>query len=149
MESKSISLHSQIMHFINQLIFFEKKCIFKYEGITLYPSEIHLMEVISQGHAVNATFMAEKLGITKGAVSQTIARIEKKKIITKIKDPYHKNELTVSFTKLGKEALEYFNQQLSKKQKNYEDYLESLSKNDKTVIQEFLSKSEQFISNMK
>ena len=76
----------------------------KFKGTSLYPSEIHLLLVIKNEIDSNATKIAEQLGLTKGAISQTLSRLEKKGIIFKTKDPYHKNELNLSLTDFGKEA---------------------------------------------
>jgi DNA-binding MarR family transcriptional regulator len=97
-------LTSQVQLIINQLLFLEKRKNLTFEGISLYPSEIHLMLETKGDQAVNATKIADKLGITKGAVSQTLARLEKKGIIEKIKDPYNKNELSIILTPMGKRA---------------------------------------------
>ena len=47
----------------------------------LYPSEIHLLLLIDAQSQLNATGLAERLGLTKGAVSQTLTRLEKKGVL--------------------------------------------------------------------
>ena len=138
------AIAAQIMRVINKFILLEKKSVLEYRGIRLFPSEIHLMAVIDEDQATNATVMANKLGITKGAVSQTFSRLEKKGILTKIKDPYKKNELTAYFTKLGKGALKEHRKLRAVFQAEYEQYFSSLSANDRNVIQNFLSHMEHF-----
>ena len=139
---------AKMMRIINKLIYLEKKSILEYEGIRLYPSEIHLMAVIDKDQATNATAIANRLGITKGAVSQTLSRLEKKGIITKSKDPYSKNELTAYFTKLGKGALKKHRNKRAALQVEYEQYFSSLSKNDRIVIQNFLAHLEYFANRL-
>lgn len=139
------NLQTKINNLFNQLIFLEKKYIFKYKDISLHPSEIHLMLLVAEGCASNATIMSEKLGITKGAVSQTISRLERKNILNKIKDSNNKNELTLKFTLFGKEALELFNNDRIGNQKKFEEYLNGLSNNEKEIIKEFLLQCEKFL----
>ena len=139
---------AQIIRIINKLIFLEKKSIFKYEGLKLYPSELHLMGVIEANKGINATKMAVELGITKGAVSQTLTRLEKKGILYKTKDHRNKNELTAHFTELGKDVLEnHFISRLSF-QKEYEQYLTTLTNKEKKVISQFLSNIEGFVDRL-
>ena len=66
------------------------------------------MQVISECQDLSAGEMAQKLGISNGAVSQTLARLERKGVITKFKDPTLKNRVTAAFTASGKEAMERF-----------------------------------------
>ncbi|MGD9182483.1 MAG: MarR family transcriptional regulator, partial [Desulfobacterales bacterium] len=91
-------IKNQIMRVINKIIFSEKKKVMKFKGISLYPSEIHLLLVIKNDIDSNATKIAKQLSLTKGAISQTLSRLEKKGIIFKTKDPYNKNELNLSLT---------------------------------------------------
>ena len=142
--SEFSAIAAQIIRIINKFIFLEKKSVLEYRGIRLFPSEIHLMAVIAEDQATNATIMANKLGITKGAVSQTFSRLEKKGVLTKIKDPYNKNELTAYFTELGKGALKEHRKLRAAFQAEYEQYFSSLSEDDRKIIQSFLSHMEQF-----
>jgi DNA-binding MarR family transcriptional regulator len=100
------------------------------------------MLFIHREQHVNATRMAERLGITKGAVSQTLSRLEKKGILRKVKDPYNKNELTIQFTPRGKAALAYYQQLTAELHRQYDQYLESLTDNERTVIRGFISHAE-------
>ena len=146
--SSNEALAAHIMRIINKLIFLEKKSIFEFQGLRLYPSEIHLMGVITADQAINATAMARALGVTKGAVSQTLTRLEKKGILYKTKDPYNKNELTAHFTKLGEAAMESHQKMRSGLQKEYEQYLAALPEGEKEVIKQFLSHVEQFVDRL-
>ncbi len=136
---------AQIMRIINKLIFLEKKSIFEFQGIKLYPSEIHLMQVIETDNHLNATDMAKALGVTKGAVSQTLSRLVKKGIAHKTKDPYQKNKLTVDFTKMGKAAMKHHQQKNQSLQEEYENYLSTVSESNKKIIRRFLADVEQFV----
>lgn len=139
------TLVAQIYSIINKLIFFEKKNTFQFQGIRLYPSEIHLMLEIYQKRAVNASRIAERFGITKGAVSQTITRLESKGILHKIKDPYNKNELSFSFTPIGKEVIKEFKQRQEFVLSHYVTFLATLTESERAVIQRFLTEMEAMI----
>jgi DNA-binding MarR family transcriptional regulator len=138
MELQNKAIVAQIFEFIDRILFSEKKTIFEIKGVKLYPSEIHLILFIYQGEDTNATRIAERLGVTKGAISQTLTRLEKKGILHKIKDPYNKNELTVEFLPFGLEVLDYFLQKAGTLKQQYDDYLSTLSEAEREVIKKFL-----------
>ena len=148
MNPNSEALATQILLIINKLTFLEKKNIFPYGPLKLYPSEIHLMLLIDDEQESNATIMAEKLGVTKGAISQTLARLEKKGILEKNRDPYNKNELTATFTPLGQEALEQYREVRMTFRNQFVHYLSALSENERAVIGQFLSQMELILTGM-
>jgi DNA-binding MarR family transcriptional regulator len=142
MDMDSETLAAQVLQIINRLTFHERKQVFPHGDLKLYPSEIHLMLLIDDEPNANATEMAERLGVTKGAISQTLSRLEKKGVIQKTKDAYHKNELTASFTPLGQEALGQYRELRTSLQAHYVRYFSALSPDDRAVIGRFLSHME-------
>jgi DNA-binding MarR family transcriptional regulator len=116
----------------------EKKNIFEYESVKLFPSEIHMLLSIEDRQSTNATKMANKLGISKSAVSQTISRLEKKEVITKDKDPYNKNELILSLTSFGEKAFGQYKKKQASNRRLFNQYLDTLSEHDRGVINNFL-----------
>ena len=149
MGTNNISLAEQILRIGNKLIFLEKKSIIKHGDLKLYPSEIHLIDVIAKGQDINASKMAARLGVTKGAVSQTLARLEKKGVLNKIKDPQKKNELTVHFTPLGKNVLEEQRKLRTTFHEQYAKYFSNISEKEEVIIMGFLRKMENFFDGLK
>ncbi len=127
---------------INKILFMKKKSLFEFQDVKFYPSEIHLILIIKEKTATNATKMADKLGVTKGAVSQTLARLEKKGVLTKTKDPYKKNELTLSFTSFGTAVFKHYNAYASKSLKKYNSFLDEFTEKEKASVQRFLTEVE-------
>jgi DNA-binding MarR family transcriptional regulator len=123
---------------INQFIFTERKKIFAFEGVSLYPSEIHLLLVINRDQPVNATRIADKLGITKGAVSQTITRLQKKGIIIKENDPHNKNELILSLTSLGRRAFDKYQELQNSVAESLFSIFSTYSPEEQEIIKRFL-----------
>jgi len=138
----------RISRIINKLIFLEKKSIVEIDGVRLFPSEIHLMLVIAENRSINGITMAKKLGISKGAVSQTLMRLENKGIVVKQKDPAYKNELTAHFTPLGERALGQHHTRQAALLAEYDTYLETIPEEDKQAIQKFLLHLEAFIDRL-
>ncbi|EFK05222.1 transcriptional regulator, MarR family [delta proteobacterium NaphS2] len=52
-------------------------------GEVLHPSEIHTIEMIGKNPGINVTGLAGRLGVTKGAVSQLIKKLENKGLVSK------------------------------------------------------------------
>ena len=149
MDSNNISLAEQILRISNKLIFLEKKSIIKHGDLKLYPSEIHLIDVIAKGQDINASKMAARLGVTKGAVSQTLARLEKKGILHKTKNPQNKNELTVHFTPLGKKILEEQKKLRMKFYEEYTKYFSNIPEEEEVIIMGFLKKMGDLFDSLK
>ncbi|MEN6334814.1 MAG: MarR family transcriptional regulator, partial [Phycisphaerales bacterium] len=61
-------MSARVSRVINQLLFLEKRSVFTHRGITLHPSELHLMGALMRDSDANVTTFAETLGVTKGAV---------------------------------------------------------------------------------
>ena len=148
MQSQLIQIAGQIRRVINRSIILEKRSIVHHEGLRLYPSEIHLLQVIREEADLSAGEMARKLGLTNGAVSQTLNRLEKKGVIKKTKDPALKNKLTVTFTETGSAALRRFEEGQAATMKAFSTYLAGLSERERTVIGGFLFRLEGFLKSL-
>ena len=149
MQIRTGKITAQIVRVINKTIFKEKRRIFNVEGVSLYPSEVHLMLVIKTDLDTNATEIARKLGVTKGALSQNLTRLEKKGVIMKTKDPYKKNELTLTLTALGKTAVKQCQSSQASFIEAQERYLAQLNSEEKEVIIRFLQHMEKAIDDVK
>lgn len=75
---------------------------------TEYPmtnSEIHLIELIGDnGATLSVTDLAKITGVTKGAVSQTLKKLENKGFIIKQIDPSNLSRVIIDLTSRGKTA---------------------------------------------
>ncbi len=71
-------------------------------GDLLYPSEIHNIEIIGRNPGINVTNLAKKLGVTKGAVSQIVNKLERKKLVAKFRDSNNEKEVMLKLQKRGK-----------------------------------------------
>ncbi len=128
-----------ITHFviINSL---DKKRVIIHEGQKLHPSEIQLLMFLYHVQATNITAIADKMDLTKGAISQTLSRLQKKGIISKEMFPEKKNELHVQFTEQGSLLMGLLNKGKVSLERKYLRYIKTLSEKDKQVVSEFLDK---------
>jgi len=71
----------------------------------LTAAEIHLIELIGdRDETLGVTDLAGILGVTKGAVSQNLKRLEKKELCFKEADPENGSRVIVKLTNKGKTA---------------------------------------------
>jgi DNA-binding MarR family transcriptional regulator len=138
----------QIRRVLNRSMVLEKRSMVYHEGLRLYPSEIHLLQVIREGGDPSAGEMAKRLGISNGAVSQTLKRLEKKGVIHKTKDPALKNKLTATLTGDGEGALRIFEAEREQAMKAFSNYLSGLSAREGRTIEGFLTRLEQFLAKL-
>ena len=96
-----------IYNYLNSVMMFmdlEKKAQPFNTDQVISNSEIHLMKVIYENRDSHVTGVAEKLGITKGAVSQSINKLEKKGLVSKRLDSSNSSKYNLFLTKKGKTA---------------------------------------------
>lgn len=148
MSSPPLKISGQIRRVLNRSMLLEKRSMVQQEGLRLYPSEIHLLQVIREGGDPSAGEMAKRLGISNGAVSQTLKRLEKKGVIHKTKDPALKNKLTATLTGAGEGALRIFEAEQEQAMKAFSNYLAGLSAREGRTIEGFLDRLEQFLANL-
>ena len=143
MDRSSEAVLKQLQRVVNKILFLKKRSLLQFDGTDFFPSEIHLLVAITGSRATNATKIAGELGVTKGAVSQTLTRLEKKGVLVKTRDPYNKNELTLELTAFGQEAYRHYQDLAAQLNAIHERYLESFSKSEKKAIERFLVEVEQ------
>lgn len=110
----------------------------------LHNAEIHTLVAIKENEGINITGLAKILGITKGAVSQIVNRLEKKGTVKKDQDPMNKSRLILRLTEDGEVAYKYH-------EKNHEIYLDPLKNTldnmdevSKQTIYNFLKETTQY-----
>jgi DNA-binding MarR family transcriptional regulator len=108
-------------------------------------SEIHLVEVIGQNEGLSVTDMAKRLGITKGAISQTLKKLEEKGLVIKEVDPTNTSRVTVSLSTKGKVGYYSHLQWHEKMDGGFRDYFVHLPEDKIKFLEEFLSILEQFL----
>jgi len=89
---------------INKFASIEKKPRDFGTGDLLYPSEIHNIEIIGRNPGINVTNLAKKLGVTKGAVSQIVNKLERKNLVGKSRDSNNEKEVILKLQKKGEIA---------------------------------------------
>ena len=138
--SQDRELVSKILDSIATLVSLDKKRVVTHKGEKLHPSEVQLLMFLYHVQDTNITAIAKEMGLTKGAISQTLSRLEKKGIISKEMYPEKKNELHVRFTESGEELMNQLNKGKKSIEGKYRRYIQTLSKKEKEAISAFLDK---------
>lgn len=102
----------------------------------LYDAEVHLIKVIKENEGIHITALAEKLNVTKGAVSQLIMKLQKKGMVVKEPDTSNQSRILLKLTNKGQIA--YVNHEAL--HKNFDDMVEGILKDETKENKEFISK---------
>ena len=92
------------MRVVWKLFEIDKKTRYYGTDQQLYEAEIHMIKSIKESEGIHVTGLADLLGVTKGAVSQIIMRLQKKGMIIKDTDPRNLSRLVLRLTPKGETA---------------------------------------------
>lgn len=70
----------------------------------LHNAEIHMIKAIYENKGIHVTALADMLGVTKGAISQVLLKLQKKEMILKKSDPKNLSRLLLYVTPKGEIA---------------------------------------------
>jgi DNA-binding MarR family transcriptional regulator len=76
-------------------------------GHVLFPSETDCLVAVGSSPGIRVTDLATKLRVTKGAASQSIAKLVQKGLVTRSRDPKNMKVAPIRLTKNGERALQY------------------------------------------
>ncbi len=98
-------LHEKFSRIVKLAVELEKKPRNYGTEFLMTNSEIHLIELIGDNEKkFSVTDLAKFMGVTKGAVSQTLKKLESKGFIIKETDPSNLSRIIVELTSRGKTA---------------------------------------------
>lgn len=72
----------------------------------LYHSERHMLDKVGDNPDQNVTELARTIGVTKGAISQVLKKLESKGLVRKYKKAYSDKEIYVELTQSGRKVHE-------------------------------------------
>lgn len=107
-------------------------------------TEIHLIEVIGDNENPSVTDLARYQGVTKGAISQNLKRLEQKGFIEKETDPTNTSRSLISLTNKGKTAYYAHIHWHETMDGGFKEYMSNLEPEKLDFINEFLTRIENF-----
>lgn len=142
METRIAQLGETMLRLFNKFARNEKKA--RHYGVDelLHLSEIHMIMLIGNNAGVHVSELARSAGITRGAVSQVVAKLEKKGLIKKMGDPEHSLKMVPELTNKGKVAYYTHEQYHEEIDNELYEYLRNLTDEQIAVIEDFLINTE-------
>ncbi len=95
---------AQLSRIISKAFEFEKVPRDYGTGDLLYHSEIHTIHAIGAKPGLNVTQLASILGVTKGAVSQVVSKLNKKGLVDRYKETKNNKQVLLALTQKGQTA---------------------------------------------
>ncbi|MCC8060930.1 MAG: MarR family transcriptional regulator [Clostridiales bacterium] len=107
-------------------------------GVVLYPSEIHAIERIATINSINLTELAINLNLTKGAVSKSVVKLERKGLIRRYQYINNRREIYFELTELGRQAYEGHKQYHMEMTREINRFCETISDKQGNCILNYL-----------
>ena len=114
-------------------------------GDMLYMSEVHMIEVIGSYEGITTTKLAVALGITKGAVSQTVSKLEKKDMINKQPSTERTNEVFIYLSDKGRVVFENHRSMHSEMLNEINKLFDTMSEEGKQTIIAMINTIDSFL----
>ncbi|AKB35273.1 Transcriptional regulator, MarR family [Methanosarcina siciliae C2J] len=115
---------------LNKAYMLEKKPVDLRNGILIHPSEFHIIEVVGKYPEKNLASIASHLGVTRGAISQMVRKLEKKGLVERVRTPDNKKNVMLELTGFGKEAFEWHKALHESLETGIREELEQMSDSD-------------------
>ncbi|SHN74840.1 MarR family winged helix-turn-helix transcriptional regulator [Desulfitobacterium chlororespirans] len=74
--------------------------------VPIYIAEIHMLGAIAEHEGIHMASLAEHMGVTKGFVSEIMAKLKKKGLVIKERDSHNQTKIILKLTEKGKLANE-------------------------------------------
>ena len=112
-------------------------------GTPIYEAEIHMIKAIKENEGIHVTGLAEQLGVTKGAVSQIIAKLDKKEMIVKEQDAGNLSRLALRLSAKGETAYLHHEKLHGEFDRLVADVLVTASEKDRAFLVQFFAALEE------
>jgi len=127
------------LHFASALIELDKKTRYYGTDVPIFHSEIHVIMAIAQHPGVHVGGLADILGVTKGAVSEILKKLERKALVIKEVDDLNLSRYSLYLTEKGKRAHSNHMHYHMILNSIVEEQLEDASEHDLKFLSDFLS----------
>lgn len=106
----------------------------------LFIAEIHMIKAIREHPEAHLTALADRLGVTKGAVSQLVKKLEEKGMIVKDRDPANRARVLLSLTAKGEKAYVLHERAHRDFDDLVEELLQGATAEERAFLQDFISR---------
>ncbi|MFT4005133.1 MAG: MarR family winged helix-turn-helix transcriptional regulator [Lacrimispora sp.] len=117
----------------------DKKTRYYGTDVPIFHSEIHVIMAIAEHPGIHVGGLADILGVTKGAVSEILKKLERKALVIKEIDDLNLSRYSLSLTEKGKKAHSNHMYYHSILNSMVEDELQNASEHELEFLSNFLS----------
>lgn len=105
----------------------------------LFPSEVHMVSLIGNNEGCGVSELATISGVTKGAVSQVIKKLEMRGLTQKSEDKENKTRTVIKLTNKGRVVYYAHEMHHEYMGSGFKEYIKSLDAEKLNTIKEFLN----------
>ncbi|WP_410470653.1 MarR family winged helix-turn-helix transcriptional regulator [Clostridium sp.] len=104
MKNDKLQIANQSLYLALALVDLDKKTRFYGTDVPIFHSEIHVIMAIAEHPGIHVGGLADILGVTKGAVSEILKKLERKALVTKEVDELNLSRYSLNLTEKGRKA---------------------------------------------
>ncbi|MGC6174690.1 MarR family winged helix-turn-helix transcriptional regulator [Lacrimispora sp. 38-1] len=127
------------LHYASALFELDKKTRYYGTDVPIFHSEIHVIMAIAENPGIHVGGLADILGVTKGAVSEILKKLERKALIIKEVDDLNLSRYSLYLTEKGKKAHSNHLHYHTVLNNMVEEQLEDASEHDLEFLSDFLT----------
>lgn len=144
-QTKQEEIAKQLFQIITEFVEHDSKSRRFGTDTPLYHSEIHLLAFLRDHPDLHPSEIARLLSLTRGAVSQTLARLEAKGFIVKRQDPQCCRCVLLSLTEKGQTACRNHEEQHRRYEQLITGTLENADESRLDFLHDFLERLQQIL----
>ena len=115
------------------------------KDMTFYRGEIHIIKKIGDHPGIFSSEIAREMGITRAVIHKTLLKLEERGFVEKEADTGDKKRKKLFLTKRGQAAYTAHEQYHQGHDKSFFDFIDSLNKQERSLIECFLEKANEMI----
>lgn len=139
MEKRIKHLTEALLRAVSKMNRNEKKVRSYGTDVMLHPSEVHTAMLIGNNPGQHVSELARIAGVTRGAVSQVVAKLEKKGLVKKVADPDSNLKTIPRLTDMGWAAYKNHEQYHEEQDADLFNYIRHLSDDQVEVLTNFFA----------
>ncbi|MCE1253188.1 MAG: MarR family transcriptional regulator [Anaerolineae bacterium] len=144
-----VELIEQIIRIVNKFHQIEERPRFYGTPDLIYVSEIHVIDIAARYPDLNLSQIADKLGVTRGAVWQTVKKLEEKGLAQRFHVAGNRREIFIQLSQQGRLAFNGFRQVLERKETSISAILGTLSDQELNGTAQILQRLEVFLDQVR
>ena len=147
-EEEVHDLSLQLLRIMNKMKIYEQKAHDWGTGEILYSSEVNMIKTIAKYPDRNVTELAQMLGITKGAISQSINKLAKRGYLKKFRYEDNKKEVFLKLSEKGQIVFDNCEEHFQKELREFMNVFRGADREKIDFMMKVLNKLENIVDKM-